>query len=69
MIEFREVQHLIRKTNMIEVWIDGRLRAAVYPNNDGDGIRVISRHVQGDPLLSLTDVEDMKSWEFKLGGQ
>jgi hypothetical protein len=67
MIEFRREQHFIRKTEMIEVWIDGRLMAAVYPNENGDGIRVMSRHVHGQPLMTLTsDVPDMKSWEFKL---
>ena len=65
-IEFKQVKHGIRDATLVEVWIDGKLKACIYPNGNGDGIRVISRHVQGDPLASYTEVEDMETWEFRL---
>jgi hypothetical protein len=66
MIEFKQARHSIRNTDIIRVWVNGRLKAVIYPNDGEDGIKVISRHVQGDPLLSFTKVEDVRGWEFKL---
>lgn len=66
MIEFKQKQHDIRETTLIEVWVNGKLKAAIYPNDTETGIRVISRHIQGDPSLSFTEVQGIQSWEFKL---
>jgi hypothetical protein len=66
-IEFKQTRHSIRNTNLIEVWVDGTFKAAIFPNDMGTGIRVVSRHVQGDPVYS--DRQDMRSWEFILEGR
>jgi hypothetical protein len=65
MIEFKQTRHSIRNVNLIEVWVDGAFKAAIYPDDTGTGIRVVSRHVQGDPAYS-GDLEGMRSWEFIL---
>jgi hypothetical protein len=64
MIEFKKALHNIRQVEIVEVWLDGKLKAAIYPTDAGNGIRVISAWVKGEPQLTLTDVTNLRGWNF-----
>jgi hypothetical protein len=59
-IEFRQTQHAIRNAPIIEVWMDGKFRAAIYPNDAG--ISIISNHLQGEPVNNSLGL--LHSWQF-----
>jgi len=44
MHEFKVKRHTEREGDMVEVWIDGRFMAGIYPHERG--IRVISRYLK-----------------------
>ena len=58
MVEFKVVRHVSRRTEVCEVWIDGEMKAAIYPDDDATGIRIMSSHVDGAP-------DGVGCWEFK----
>jgi hypothetical protein len=51
-VEFRKAYHTARAVEVIEVWVSGVFKAAIYPDHDTRGIRVISDHLTGEPVVS-----------------
>jgi hypothetical protein len=62
MIEFRKKLHTVRKVEVVEVFVDGQFKGAIYPNNDHTGIRFLSNHFEGEPVYE--DDLGLRSWEF-----
>jgi hypothetical protein len=61
-VDFRIETHHNRNALVIEVWVDGKFRATVYPEDSG--IRVVSRYFSSiqytpglDPLPAQVDFE------------
>jgi len=64
MIEFKQKHHgILPDTTMVEVWVDGEFRAAIYRNDTGTGIKVVSSHIRGEPVYS--DAGGIEQWDFK----
>lgn len=49
MVEFKIVRHTGRHANIVEIWVDGVFRAALYPQ-EPNTVRLISAHLTGDPV-------------------
>jgi hypothetical protein len=49
MIHFEEGKHDITGTKVVEVWIDSKMVATIYPN-EPNSIRVLSAHQRGTAL-------------------
>lgn len=58
-ITFRIVPHTARHAVVVEVFMDGVFRAAIYPEYDRGGIRVMSTHLAGEPVQLLD-----AGWQF-----
>ena len=64
MIEFKVKQHAIRQVQVVEVYVDGVFRAALYPL-EPDGVRLISSHFSTEPHKE----GDLPSWTFRFEGR
>jgi hypothetical protein len=67
-ITFRLRAHTIHEAaQLVEVWSDDKLVAAIYPAREPDriGIRVISRHLRNDPGGIYIDAHDPPSLEIR----
>jgi len=62
MIEFRQKLHDIRKVQVVEVFVDGEFKGAIYPNDDHTGIRFLSNHFPSEPVYE--ENLGVRSWEF-----
>jgi len=47
-VEFKIKDHSHRPCKIVEVFVDGEFRAAIYPDEQG-GIRVVSTHLRAEP--------------------
>ena len=45
MTEFRVRPHVLTGMNMVEVWINDVFVCSIYGKIEGDGIRILSRHL------------------------
>jgi hypothetical protein len=48
MVEFRIAEHCVLPAQIVEIWVDGVFRGAVYPQ-EPDGIRFMSRYIAAGP--------------------
>jgi hypothetical protein len=51
-IEFKIKPHSIRDLEIVEIWCDGKFKAALYPMAEGKGVRLVSRHVTGAAVIT-----------------
>lgn len=49
-IEFKVVEHKVRHCPVVEIWCDGKFRAAIYPNDIAAGVRLVSTHLAMQPI-------------------
>jgi hypothetical protein len=61
-VEFKLARHDIRHVDVVEIWIDGQMRATLYPDESGEGIKLISRHFAE---IRHDDVLDVKTFFFR----
>jgi hypothetical protein len=65
MIEFKKVLHQMKSgVEIVEVWVNGKFRATIYPDSRDPVIRIVSSHLEGEPE-NLTPQDNMKVWQFK----
>lgn len=65
MIQYKVERHQVKNSEVFEVWIDGVFMAAIYPNDEGNGFRLMSRHLKEDPIEYPTLPGNFRTWEFK----
>lgn len=60
MIKFKIVPHKVLPINLVEIWVDGVFRGALYPQ-EPDAVLLISSHFAAPPIV---EVGEPKAWRF-----
>lgn len=65
-VTFKLKNHAIRDVQIVEIYVNGNFRGALYPGDTvAGGVRLISRHLSIDPVRILESNDDESAvWQF-----